>query len=127
MLGPETSLAPTRATGEPLDGNRFGLGVMNADTHAAVARSARADRRRVAHAVTELHVVGGRPVFVDVDALELAVLFEAEVVRARELPNDPEHDQREPADQEHAGGAADELRFELIQTSAVEEALDDVG
>src|SRR5690242_12582619 len=71
---------------EPLVRNRFGrLRLAGAGAQAAGARSARADRRRVAHAVAELHVVGGRPVFVDVDALELAVLFEAEVVRTGKL------------------------------------------
>src|SRR5207248_9256109 len=74
-----------------------------------------------------LHVVGGRPVFVDVDALELAVLAQTQVVRAGKLSDDPEHDQCKTAHQQHAAGAADELRLELIQASAVEESLDHVG
>src|SRR3954470_5431504 len=98
--------------------DRFRLGI-SADLTGTSANpsertAAQASRCRVAHAVAELHVVGGRTVLVDVDALELAFLRDAQVPGAGDPLDDPEHQQGEPADDDHTRGAADELRLELI-------------
>src|SRR3954447_15630133 len=63
----------------------------------------------VAHALTELHVIGGRAVLVDVEAFKFAVLLEAKVPRALERPDGEHQQQAEPEDDDHARGAADQL------------------
>src|SRR5438270_7540493 len=59
-----------------------------------------AQQGRVADALAELHVIGGRPMLVDVHALELSVLVEAEVPRALDGLYGV-HDQERGAEQHH--------------------------
>ena len=85
----------------------------------------RAGRRRVAHALAELHVVGGRAVLVDVDALELAVLAS----RRFQLPGIAlmaEHHERTPTPTTTTMHARLPMicAIELVGAAAVEQALD---
>src|SRR5205807_10225589 len=67
------------------------------------------EQGRVAHPLAELHVVGGRAVLVDVHALELAFLVEAQVPRALDGLDGIHDDQGDAEHADHGCGAPDQL------------------
>src|SRR3954447_2867140 len=68
---------------------------------------------RVAHALAELHVIGGRAVLVDVHALELTVVVQTEVPGSADGLDHGERDQGEPSNADDASETADRLGPEL--------------